>query len=98
MKHVVAAAFLAVGADVDAGVVLVLDRLERCLVQQTRELGGPDLLPSTLEIEAEAVEQRSSVTRVDVARFRIASDDRRQYFSARRQLHHATSDTTRASI
>ena len=83
MQDIVAAAFFAVGHDVDARAVLVLDRLERGPVQQSRKLGWPEFLSATVEGKAEAVEQRSAILPVDIARLRIAADDRRQDLALR---------------
>ena len=57
MQDIVTAAFLAVGHDIDARAVLVFDGLERSPVEQSRKLGGPELLSATVEGKAEAVEQ-----------------------------------------
>ena len=56
MQHIVAASFLAVGHDVDARAVLVLDRLKSSLVQQSRKLGLPQFLLETVKGKAKAVE------------------------------------------
>ena len=57
MQDIMTAAFLAVGHDVDARAVLVLDGLERGSVEQPRKLGAPELFSATVEGEAETVEQ-----------------------------------------
>src|SRR5438552_1874914 len=97
MEDIVAAAFLAVGHDVDACAVLVLDRLERSPVEQPRKLGGSELLSAAVEGKAEAIEQRSAVLPVDIARFRIAAHDRRQNFAFPPRFHWCCSGRTRAS-
>src|ERR1700730_16092268 len=80
MQHIVAASFFAVGHDVDARSVLVFDRLKSGLVQQSCKLGLPQFLLETVKRKPKAVEQRSTVLLVDVARLWIAAYDGRQDF------------------
>ena len=56
VQYVVAASFFAVGHDVDARPVLVLDSLQSSLVQQFRKLGLPEFFLKTLKSKAKAVE------------------------------------------
>jgi hypothetical protein len=57
VQHIVAAALFTVGDDVDAGPGLVVDGLERGLVQQPRKLGLPQFLFEIIKRESKAVEQ-----------------------------------------
>ena len=57
VQHIVAASFFAVGDDVDARPVLVVDGPQRSLVQQSCKLGLPDFLSAAVEGKAKAVEQ-----------------------------------------
>ena len=75
MQHIVAASLFAVGDDVDACAVLVFDRLQRGLIQQSCKFACPEFCLAPVESKTKAVEQRSAVLPVDIARLRIAADN-----------------------